>query len=48
MYGMFALQEGVRQIQGRAAAQVKGVEFSLVQGVGGMFAAAGAVVLRRS
>jgi acetyl-CoA acetyltransferase len=48
MYGMFALQEGVRQIQGRAAAQVKDVEFSLVQGVGGMFAAAGAVVLRRS
>jgi acetyl-CoA acetyltransferase len=47
MYGMFALLEGVRQIQRRAAAQLNNVEISLVQGVGGMFAAAGAVVLRR-
>jgi acetyl-CoA acetyltransferase len=48
MYGMFALLEGVRQIQGRAAAQLDNVEISLVQGVGGMFAAAGAVVLRQT
>ncbi|TQM11242.1 thiolase C-terminal domain-containing protein [Pseudonocardia kunmingensis] len=48
MYGMFALQEAVRQLQGRAAAQVPDVRTSLVQGVGGMFAAAGTVVLQRS
>jgi acetyl-CoA acetyltransferase len=47
MYGMFALLEGVRQLQGRAAAQVEGVKTSLVLGIGGMFGAAGAVALRR-
>jgi len=47
MYGMFALNEAVRQLQGRAAAQVAGIETSLVQGIGGMWGAAGAVVLRR-
>jgi acetyl-CoA acetyltransferase len=47
MYGMFALIEGVRQIQGRAPAQVPDVECSLVQGIGGMWGAAGTVVLRR-
>ncbi len=46
MYGMYALQEAVRQMQGRAAAQVDGVETSMVLGVGGMFAAAGAIVFR--
>ncbi|CAB4888591.1 unannotated protein [freshwater metagenome] len=46
MYGMFALQEGVRQIRGTSPAQVEGVQTSFVQGVGGMFGAAGAVVLR--
>jgi acetyl-CoA acetyltransferase len=47
MYGMFALQEAVRQLQGCAAAQVEEVETSLVQGIGGMWGAAGAVVLQR-
>jgi acetyl-CoA acetyltransferase len=46
MYGMFALLEAVRQLQGRAAAQVDKVSTSLVLGVGGMFSAAGAVALR--
>lgn len=46
MYGMFALQEGVRQVRGTAFAQVEDVKTSLVLGVGGMFSAAGAVVLR--
>jgi hypothetical protein len=46
MYGMFALQEGVRQMRGTAPAQVDGARTSLVLGVGGMFSAAGAVVLR--
>jgi hypothetical protein len=45
MYGMFALQEGVRQVRGVAPAQVPNVEVSVVQGVGGMFAAAGTIVL---
>jgi acetyl-CoA acetyltransferase len=45
MYGMFALQESVRQVRGMAPAQVPGVEVSVAQGVGGMFAAAGTVVL---
>jgi acetyl-CoA acetyltransferase len=45
MYGMFALQEAVRQLQGSAAAQVDDVKTSFVLGAGGMFSAAGAVVL---
>jgi acetyl-CoA acetyltransferase len=45
MYGMFALQESVRQVRGTAPAQVPGVRVSLAQGVGGMFAAAGTVIL---
>jgi len=45
MYGMFALQESVRQVRGIAPAQVPGVKVSVCQGVGGMFAAAGTVIL---
>ncbi len=41
MYGMFLVQESVRQLRGEAAAQVPGVEVSVAQGVGGMFMAAG-------
>ena len=44
MYGMYALQESVRQMRGTAAAQVKGAKISLSQGVGGMFAAAGTII----
>ena len=47
MYGMFAIQEGVRQIRGEAAAQVEGPDISVVLGNGGMFAAAGVLVLGR-
>jgi acetyl-CoA acetyltransferase len=46
MYGMYALQEAVRQLQGRAAAQVDNVRTSMILGIGGMFATAGCVVLR--
>lgn len=46
MYGMYALQEAVQQLQGRAAAQVPNVKTSMVLGIGGMFATAGAVILR--
>jgi len=45
MYGMFALQESVRQLRGTAPAQVPEVRISVAHGVGGMFAAAGTVVL---
>ena len=45
MYGMYALQEGVRQMRGTSPAQVPGARISLVHGVGGMFAASGTVVL---
>jgi len=48
MYGMFAIQEAVRQLRGEAEAQVEGVETSFVLGNGGMFTTAGALVLRRS
>ena len=45
MYGMFALQESVRQVRGIAPAQVPDVKISLCHGVGGMFSASGSVVL---
>ena len=45
MYGMFALQESVRQLRGTAPAQVPDLHISVSHGVGGMFAAAGTVVL---
>jgi acetyl-CoA acetyltransferase len=47
MYGMFAIQESVRQVRGEAAAQVAGPEVSVVLGNGGMFATAGVLVLGR-
>ncbi len=45
MYGMYALQESVRQLRGVAPAQVEGAEISLCLGVGGMFGASGCVVM---
>jgi acetyl-CoA acetyltransferase len=45
MYGMFAIQESVRQLRGEAAVQVPRVEIGFVQGVGMMFGAAGSLVL---
>ena len=45
MYGMFAIQESVRQLRGTAPAQVPGVEISVAHGVGGMFAASGTLIL---
>ena len=44
MYGMYALQESVRQIRGTAPAQVPDANVSLCLGVGGMFGASGCVV----
>ncbi|HZR03095.1 MAG TPA: thiolase [Burkholderiales bacterium] len=45
MYGMFALQESVRQVRGSAPAQVKDVQVAVCHGVGGMFASSGTVVM---
>lgn len=45
MYGMFAIQESVRQLRGEAHAQVSGIEVGFVQGVGGFFAAGASLVL---
>jgi hypothetical protein len=45
MYGMYALQEGVRQMRGISPAQIEGAKLSVVHGVGGMFSAAATAVL---
>ncbi|MDD9935491.1 MAG: hypothetical protein OXT09_17915 [Myxococcales bacterium] len=45
MYGMYALQESVRQMRGIAPAQVDGAKISVAHGVGGMFAASGTVIM---
>ncbi|MFN7150332.1 MAG: thiolase C-terminal domain-containing protein [Microthrixaceae bacterium] len=45
MYGMFAIQESVRQLRGEAAAQVPDVNISVALGNGGMFMSAGVLVL---
>jgi acetyl-CoA acetyltransferase len=45
MYGMYALQESVRQMRGIAPAQVPDAQVSIAHGVGGMFAASGTIVL---
>jgi acetyl-CoA acetyltransferase len=44
MYGMYALQESVRQMRGIAPAQVPGAKVSVAHGVGGMFAASGTII----
>ncbi len=44
MYGMYAMQESIRQLRGVAAAQVPGAKISIAHGVGGMFAASGTIV----
>ena len=47
MYGMFAIQEGVRQVRGEAPAQVPDADISVILGNGGMFATSGVLVLGR-
>lgn len=44
MYGMYALQESVRQMRGISPAQIEGAKISVCHGVGGMFAASGTIV----
>ncbi len=45
MYGMFVLQESIRQMRGIAPAQVPGAKVSFALGNGGWFMSAGAVLL---
>ncbi|MGB5146714.1 MAG: thiolase family protein [Porticoccaceae bacterium] len=45
MYGMYALQESVRQMRGIAPAQVAGANISVCHGVGGMFGASGTIIM---
>jgi acetyl-CoA acetyltransferase len=44
MYGMYAIQESVRQMRGEAPHQVPDAKISFCQGVGGMFMASGSLV----
>ncbi len=44
MYGMYARQEGIRQLRGTAPAQVPGGEDLGCARVGGMFAASATIV----
>jgi acetyl-CoA acetyltransferase len=45
MYGMYALQESIRQLRGEAAAPVDGVTTSLTHAIGGMFQSAATAIL---
>jgi acetyl-CoA acetyltransferase len=45
MYGMYALQESIRQLRQEAPAQVEGVRVSLTHAIGGMFQSAATVIL---
>ena len=44
MYGMYAMQESIRQVRKVAAAQVPDVNISVAHGIGGMFSASGTVI----
>lgn len=44
MYGMFAMQEAIRQVRGEADAQVSGVRTSFVHGYGLFFSAASSLI----
>jgi acetyl-CoA acetyltransferase len=45
MYGMYALQESVRQMRGVAPAQVGSAKISVAHGVGGMFSVSSTIIL---
>ncbi len=44
MYGMYALQESVRQMRGIAPAQIEGAKVGVCHGVGGFFSASGTII----
>lgn len=43
--GMYALQEGVRQMRGTTPAQIPDAKISVCHGVGSMFAASGTIIM---
>jgi acetyl-CoA acetyltransferase len=45
VFGMYALQESVRQMRGTAPAQIRVAKISVCHGVGGMFAASGTIIM---
>ena len=44
MYGMYAMQESIRQLRGTAPAQIPDANISVAHGVGGMFSVAGTII----
>jgi acetyl-CoA acetyltransferase len=48
VYGMFVLQEAIRQVRGEAAAQVPDVKISVAHGVGSMFTSASTIIFGTS
>jgi hypothetical protein len=44
VYGMFVLQESIRQVRGEAPAQVPDVKISVAHGVGSMFTSASTII----
>jgi acetyl-CoA acetyltransferase len=44
LYGMFLMQESIRQVRGEAAAQVPDVNISVAHGVGSMFTSASTII----
>lgn len=48
VYGMFVMQEAIRQVRNEAAAQVPDVKISVAHGVGSMFTSASTLVFARS
>jgi hypothetical protein len=47
MYGMYALQESVRQLRGTAPGQIPVAKISVCHGVGGMLAASGTIIFSK-
>ena len=45
MYGMYALQESMRQMRGIAPAQIRDAKVSVRHGAGGMFAASDTIMM---
>jgi acetyl-CoA acetyltransferase len=48
VYGMFVMQESIRQVRGEAAAQVPDVKISVAHGVGSMFTSASTLIFGTS
>jgi hypothetical protein len=45
IYGMYILQESVRQMRGTAPPQIPAANISVCHGVGGMFVASGTIII---